>query len=687
MREKLPNLEAPGSIAPVVEQKKTAPGRHAIRAHASMYQLPGNPPLTDKDFKRYEQRNEALDGSLPKLINHFLTTESVYLWAVVARLINETTASTQSVLRQQLAGAIGNLIAQKLGRSELGFLPLLLYLSPAQRSDILAATLAGCDSILDDFASDYIQFAAPSDRARLVDLVWLKSSKLTRIGALQGANALPEAERARVVQRGLRDPMIAVVLTAAGIIDRLSSTEQSAARALIPAAVQRAFQEQSPDNVCNAATIIHYAPVPEQAALRDQLYTLLKTHLDVPPLPTTPAYGPRLRWVLERWDAQVRDIALLFKLAKAIDEAPAARQAELRALIPGLLREGMAENQSSSNQISAVSAIQYAPVEVRGPFISAALYSKDFSVRQTGVDQIRYAAEPERASLMLRALSDKSVSVRLSAAGGLACVPESERAPLILQALKDPDTDVRMIMMEEEACIPLAAWPEIIEAGMRSTDEAVVYFASSHLCYIPDEEAERIRGQYPNYFKDLSDLASRTRLYEQAGDEPFVTKPFPKTGSFLALVDRPLGTEQGESLRERIITRTIPTASYFPWRKAFEAVEVWKALGFDYVPIEPIVSVTSRQYALTITVTAGVINGPSAAEWQAQGGTCMGEIVETIDKIYDGLEKLNIDHKHPHYHNFVLLFDRDEHSTPIITSPPRVYLIDFDQAEMKLPRS
>ena len=688
MRERLPTPDAPASITPSAERKETPPGRHAIRAHASMYQLPGNPLLTEKDFDRYEQRNKALDASLPKLIARFLGIESAQHWLTAAQLIGEAPPTDQDELRRRLATEIRITLAGKNGMDSSEVLPLVLYVSPTQRTKILITALTHRNAYRHEAAAAYIRYAPPADQVELIDIALSAPSNLTRTRALQGVEALPESQRAPVVRRGLQHPTLTVALKAAEMTEHLPPTAQLEATAMIPAVVRRGLQDTFVENIKTAALMIKYATEAEQLALREELFAVLSLELHVPVVPVTPKLGPRLSWIFQRWNVPVaRDITRAFTLAKVIGEAPAEKQAELQSFIPPLLREGLAANQTDPLKFTAAYAIQYAPAEVRSAFLLALLSNRDSYLRDQAVKLICHAPDSERADLLQQAFKDRNVSVRITTVNQLKFIPESARTPFIIQALADPDLAVVDAMIDVDDCVPLADWQAVIASAMQSSRDVVIRFAASHLCYIPDEEAEKIRARYPEHFTDLIALAARSPLYEEAGTDRFTRQPFVKTGSSLTLLDRPPRATDEQSLREKAVIRTIPLTTYFPWRRAFEAADVWKAHGFDYVPIEPILRVSSKHHAMDIDVATGVINGPNAKTWQDSAGTCMGEIIETIDKIDKVLEELGIEHKHSHYGNFVLLFNRDEDGSPILTTPPRVYLIDFDQAETKLPKA
>ena len=163
-----------------------------------------------------------------------------------------------------------------------------------------------------------------------------------------------------------------------------------------------------------------------------------------------------------------------------------------------------------------------------------------------------------------------------------------------------------------------------------------------------------------------------------------------KTGPDTFLFDKVLGKEE-ESLKNKVILRKIPVQSLMAWKKAYESYTFWERQGFDYVPIEPIVKIsTLNSKSKIVDVFSGVIDGPSFGDYEEEdligGGVATifrVEIEEKIKKIRKCIKKLGIEHGHD-YHggNFVLLFYKDENGKPDLTRCPRVYLIDFDQASL-----
>lgn len=664
------------------------PSRHDLRAHRDMYRLPGKPPLIDRDFDRYAQRNDALDATLPKIISDYFAHQPISLWYSRAPLIREIPEAAGTALRRQLTTGLRAEFVSTRGQIPPDRLSLLPFVSPRERADILATALRYTNAALHETAASYIRLADPSYQSVLIDRILSGSTSLARARAIQGIDALPETQRAKVVQQGLRDPSLDVVTAAAMKIDVLPPNDQAAARAPLPAIIQTALLHTKAEyyDISKVAGMIEYVASEDQPALRTMLFTVLKSRLDVPTMPVTPKLGPRLSWIFQHWldpDSQPTPGASPpLSFAKLIDDVPAENQPALRALLPALLRESLAENQGYAKRALGVSAIRYASVEMRTHFLRVALESQDHLVRDAAVAQIQYLPEHDRAPLLQKALRDQSPSVRKTAICHIDTLPDAERTPLVLSALSDRSREVIDVMIEHLDCVTPAEWQPVIEFGLESRVPDVVTAVSARLSYIPDDEAARIRSKYPRYFHDLRTVATNTPLYTAIGTDRFLRKGFAKTGSDLTLLDRPSPQQKEASLREKAVIRTIPLTAYLLWRKAYEAADVWKAHGFDYVPIEPILRVApkSTPRSTEIHVAAGVISGPNVGVWEEEGGTCMAEIYDSIERVHAALEELGIDHRHPHLGNFVLLFDRDPEGVPIVTSPPRVYLIDFDQA-------
>ena len=177
----------------------------------------------------------------------------------------------------------------------------------------------------------------------------------------------------------------------------------------------------------------------------------------------------------------------------------------------------------------------------------------------------------------------------------------------------------------------------------------------------------------------LKEIATETRLYDNTPDK-FVRQAFDKSGSETTLLETTPGDKE-RTLKNKVIVRHIGLEPYLNWKRTYESVDFWKDRGFDYVPTEPIVGVLSHKDPLKISVLARVLNGPTVARWEKEGGTFIKEIRLQVDHIKKALIDLNIEHGHTHDSNFVVMFPRLENGEADISKPPRVYVIDFDAAK------
>ena len=106
---------------------------------------------------------------------------------------------------------------------------------------------------------------------------------------------------------------------------------------------------------------------------------------------------------------------------------------------------------------------------------------------------------------------------------------------------------------------------------------------------------------------------------------------------------------------------------------------MWKEAGFDYVPIEPIVSYRLQADNL-VDVSTGVLD-LNLDLWLKMGGNFGKELKEKENRILSVLNSRSIHHGHPHRENVVLRFFRDRKGRVDFTREPRIYLIDFDLAK------
>lgn len=184
----------------------------------------------------------------------------------------------------------------------------------------------------------------------------------------------------------------------------------------------------------------------------------------------------------------------------------------------------------------------------------------------------------------------------------------------------------------------------------------------------------------PKLYAEIPNLRIRAhRLYKKQsieGDESFfksgtgiVRREFEKTGSRIILL--------GGNLVGKVIVRVITVPAFLAWKQAFEAKDAWARAGFDYIPIEPILSKGTELRAYKIKnidyyrVYTKVL-GPSLLKFTEKNDKELKRQLYAIkDKIINVLEALGVSHGHLHEENFCVEFKDNK---------IRLYAIDFDRA-------
>jgi len=405
-------------------------------------------------------------------------------------------------------------------------------------------------------------------------------------------------------------------------------------------------------------------------------------------------------------DASVRYTAI-----EQIQHVPENERAELNPLVIEEIKKGL-NDQYTYVRYAAIGQIQHVPENERAELyplvieaIKKGLNDPDASVRYAAIKQIQHVPENERAELyplvieeIKKGLNDQYTYVRRLAIKQIQHVPENERAelyPLVIEEIKkglnDPDASVRYTAIKQIQHVPENERAELyplviaeIKEGLEDTNpEGKRRLAIELLLALsPDIQQNVIESELKEQSEDKREqiraLVVTTPLYKNIQDR-FFRQKFDKTGSETTLLDKSPG-HSDTSLRERVIIRHIPLHVYETWKQAYEAVDVWMKLGFSYVPVEPIVSVRASKQAELVDVFTRVIKGPSVATWEQRTLLYVQEIHKQMDKIKEGLEQLGIRHGHTYTGNFLVMFERNAEGEPDLTKPPRVYLIDFDEA-------
>ncbi|MFA6027738.1 MAG: hypothetical protein WC752_02330 [Patescibacteria group bacterium] len=311
-----------------------------------------------------------------------------------------------------------------------------------------------------------------------------------------------------------------------------------------------------------------------------------------------------------------------------------------------------------------------------GDFLVAAI-NKELDapdVSSETIKSIAYVSEAEGDALLAKGLDHPNPRVRLDAVYMIPDTPEAVHDALINKVINDPISAVRsaaaQINLSPSKRDDLSERLIVSDKGLKLDSN------------IAEQDMSELVAAYQKRTSiNLDELANSTPLYEDIEDKRFLSARFNKTGSETMLLDMVPGQPE-KSLKSRVIIRRIHLLSFLAWQKAFENWKFWQEKGFTYIPVEPIIRVAAEVKDLkknVVSVFTRVL-GINVATWRRITGLYKLQIDNQIDSLIGALSELDIRHGHLHAGNFCLVFERTEDGQIDLTKPPRVYLIDFDQA-------
>jgi hypothetical protein len=121
------------------------------------------------------------------------------------------------------------------------------------------------------------------------------------------------------------------------------------------------------------------------------------------------------------------------------------------------------------------------------------------------------------------------------------------------------------------------------------------------------------------------------------------------------------------------MVRRLEVSNFAAWLKAYEAHDVWKALGFSHLPVEPVLDFDLKQGTADVRTMPLRSQGFREAE-QNLGPDKAKSLNLQKQRIKHGLDRIGVIHGHLHSDNFQVVDSADG---------PRVYVIDFDKAYIK----
>ena len=337
---------------------------------------------------------------------------------------------------------------------------------------------------------------------------------------------------------------------------------------------------------------------------------------------------------------------------------------------PTFVREAL-HSESPLIQSAALGQIEYLPPQERRVHIEQALLSSDEKIHCIAIDQMMGHFSKEEVVRQIENAFHSHVPLLQKKALEYLGLLDAEKQQLFAQQVfETQDEDLLVALSKEISTLdPNGVRRRIIEQGLLLPSTRMHWFFAHQIKHLPEEERLQMLQD-----KRFTTALITSPLYKNSplSSENFGRDTFEKSGSKTTLL--------GGKLQNKLIIRHIAPDTFVAWQKAFEAHTTWKELGFDYVPIEPIQSYHLSQSGF-VDVASGVLD-IDYDSWQRRFPALFtNSLKDRKDAILKGLQLLGVDHGHSHNNNFVLRFFRNEDGLPDIKKAPRLYIIDFDNAE------
>jgi len=270
--------------------------------------------------------------------------------------------------------------------------------------------------------------------------------------------------------------------------------------------------------------------------------------------------------------------------------------------------------------------------------------------------------------------SGETLSVHM-AAFMIPWVDGTEIPSLIREALGTKDCEAIQVAVRSINYAEVESRSALIEEALSVDDIDVQQTAARMIYSVTRADQDRLH------------ILARTKLGDRIVEPALYLRSRPsnlpgvRRGEFEKTDSRT--TLLGGELVGKAIVRHIDIESFRSWQKIFESWRIWKNNGFDYVPVEPILSVRLSRDSGEVAVSAGVLD-LSLEDWRAMGGAYITELETERDKIIEiSYEQIGVSHGHANNNdNFSLRFYRDVTGHIDFTRKPRIYVIDLDRARI-----
>jgi hypothetical protein len=483
------------------------------------------------------------------------------------------------------------------------------------------------------------------EKAALVEMIFANDGAEAKKMCAREIQFIPKEKRAPLLKIGLASDDIELQKKCASLIPYALSDEQPDLRNMVDSLIEKKFTEGVAESVRTYAEMIVYATDDKQSGFRDTLVLLAEKGFN-------------------GGDEEAKKI-----YASTIPYAPKEK-------IAHLVEKGMESGNSEAAQMS-VGSVKNAPDDDKARLVEKGMLSDDIGILKRSTSEIYSAPIRDRARLISIGLRNKNTEIQKRCAQFIEDAPKEKQDELreqIFQTAKEKLSNGN----EEE--VKESAWmirniddkkrAELIRIGLENGNSKIGKEYARMIQYAPQHEKKELLEIAE---KTLGKLLVEPRLYEHGdiSEEHFSRQRFSKTGSETILL--------GGSLKGNTIIRRIEIKPFLTWKKLYENHDLWKAEGFDYVPVEPIQSFKTHKDGL-VDVYSGVLDLTYDA-WEKLGGDFFPDLTKDRDKIKKVLRDNVIVHGHPHENNFCLRFWRDQNGEVDFSKKPRIYLIDFDEAK------
>ena len=342
--------------------------------------------------------------------------------------------------------------------------------------------------------------------------------------------------------------------------------------------------------------------------------------------------------------------------------------------IPFLIKYGL-ESKNEEVQIEAARQVEYSGFENITSLVEMALSGPSIEVQKIVLEMMDKIPKSKVDTFIRIGLSSLDFEVQKKAI--LAIQYADKQLGLVRECLDNPDVRIQKKVMKVISYMSGRQQDSIhnqikerLDTAWDSADLKMISDAVWLIEYLPQEEKRKALQRFIDQGFGTDVIRPELYDFESPSSEKVSRQSFAKTGSETTLLGGPL--------KDKVITRHITPKAFLVWQELYENYKLWKDAGFDYVPIEPVYSYGLGKKDL-VNVQGGVLD-ISFQKWIDMDGYFYEEIKKEMEKIKNVLDGANIRHGHAHENNFCLRFFRDSEGNPVFTKPPRIYLIDFDQA-------